>query len=144
MTAKTSTETNGCLDNKKMARRSEPVVNGVVSPTSATGNSERSPKRAKADTEPKDEKKPGAKTEKKVLLPNEPVGIRYEESMRPPSLEGSSRTFMSWNVAGALWSREHCLTGGKSLLFVKDACHMSESDTETSEQQLISYNSFKT
>ena len=34
-------------------------------------------------------------------LPQEPTGIRYEESMRPERLSSGARTIMSWNVAGA-------------------------------------------
>lgn len=60
---------------------------------------------AKADetdaASPEAEAKPKAKRAKKNPLPKEPVGVRYEESMRPQRLEGSGQTFMSWNVAGA-------------------------------------------
>ena len=53
----------------------------------------------RADASPK---KKGGKRAKGSQLPTEPVGDRYEESMRPPRLTDNCRTIMSWNVAGAL------------------------------------------
>ena len=49
---------------------------------------------------PEAEAKPKAKRAKASPLPKEPVGVRYEETMRPKRLEASGQTFVSWNVAG--------------------------------------------
>jgi hypothetical protein len=77
---------------------------------------ERSPAVAEVDQEQvpenesqepvKAEAKKGAKRQKGSDLPDQPVGTRYEESMRPERLTSDGQTFMSWNVAGARHASE--------------------------------------
>jgi hypothetical protein len=96
MTKKALIEMNGGPEPKKLVGKGEPEVE--ASQTHVLEEFEPSPKRSKTDVRSKDRPAPERK-KKKDLLPNEPVGTRYEESMRPPRV-GAGRTIMSWNVAG--------------------------------------------
>lgn len=50
---------------------------------------------------PTNKKRKSAKQSKGPTMPSEPVGTRYEESMRPERMTSKGYTLMSWNVAGA-------------------------------------------